>query len=353
MKTLSEFKNLVDEYLRARLQSYEEEALLIDREYAELIKEIRTLICRGGKRIRPYLTYLAYLGSGGLDVLTILPVAASQEMYHNFLLIHDDIIDRDQIRYGGLNISGVYAKRWPEVIKQDGMHYANAMAILAGDVLYSLGHQTIFSANSFSPEQRLAALQVIDKGVFAVAGGELTDVLIPLEKDGVSEERLMRVYMHKTAKYTFEVPLGLGVIMSGASVPSKRSIADFAVPLGIAYQLKDDLLGVFGDEETIGKSVLSDLREGKRTILFLKAQEKASSGDGRILAKTYGNTQAGLVELKEVRRIFEESGAKIETERLMINYAKEAEIKLKELQFSGEVKNALKDLVSKCTKRDK
>jgi len=344
---LEDFRNLLNERLERLYDEREERARAIDPSYAELIVELRTLILRGGKRLRPYLTYLTYIGLGGVPNDAIIDVVSSQELFHNFLLIHDDVFDHDVMRYGGLNISGRYRTLLPKELSPAARkHLANSMAIMGGDITLGLGASQVIESD-FTTEVKVAALRRIERMIFEVAGGEVLDVLIPtFEHDEVTEERLLRAYRYKTASYSFEAPMQLGAILAGADEAVMGAISTFAVPLGIAFQLADDLLGAYGNESEIGKSVLTDLREGKRTVLMVKGLELAD-GDGQAeLKRVLGNPKASYSDLAAVRTILDRCGAHKYVENLAKREVEQALQVLAEIGLTEEVQDEIQRLAA-------
>ncbi len=322
-------------------------AAQIDPMHEQLMGELKTFIARGGKRIRPYLTYLGYIGHGGHDQAAILDVAVSQELLHNFMLIHDDIIDRDMVRYGGPNISGVYTAA------SGSRHYGDSVAILAGDINHTLAHQAI-SRSNFSPARRLAALDRLDRMTLEVVGGELIDVALPhLEETEITEELLLRMMRYKTASYSFEAPLQIGAIMSGASTGAQSALSGFAIPAGIAFQLQDDLLGMFGDEAVTGKPVVGDLREGKQTLLMRYGLEMAETNERKFITKCLGNADVTTEDLHLVQSHLTTSGAKAKIETLAAQYANQALVALQRTSLNDQSKTILAELMGALTTRRK
>jgi len=340
--SLEDFRIALNQRLERLYSERQVRAEAIDPSYAALITELRTLILRGGKRLRPYLTYLSYLGLGGASDEAIIDLVASQELFHNFLLIHDDVFDHDVMRYGGLNISGRYRTLLPQAFSlASRKHLANAMAIMGGDVTIGFGLSQILEAD-FPAELKLAALKRIERMIFEVAGGEALDVLIPtFDQAEVTEERLLRAYRYKTASYSFEAPMQLGAILAGADDKTVEAISTFAIPLGIAFQLADDLLSAYGNESEIGKSVLSDLREGKRTLLMTKGFELADEASRDVLTKTLGNPKASYSDLAKVRRILDDCGAHSYVESLAKREVREALNQLDVIGYSNEVRREI------------
>lgn len=352
--TLQQIRQEIDRRLERLFFDRAEQALGIDPAYKQLIQEMGQFVARGGKRMRPYLTYLTYTGYGGKNTQAILDVATSQELYHNFLLIHDDIIDRDTIRYGGPNLTGRYMELLGKNLSaREARHYAEGIALLAGDVNAGLAFDVILQSD-FSDAARLRAASRMTQMIFEIAGGEVLDVLLPLgQAEDVTTKRLHQVLHYKTASYSFSAPMQLGALLAEASDEQVGAIDKLAIPLGYAFQLTDDLLGMFGDEKTTGKPVTSDLAEGKRTILMQYAFELASEDQYKKLDSNFGNPDVDAAGHQEVKQILEATGAHAKTQALAATYATKAGKALDGLNLSDEAKAALADLMAFTVSRNK
>jgi geranylgeranyl pyrophosphate synthase len=249
------------------------------------------------------------------------------------------------MRYGGLNVAGSYRLKLPKRLAPTARHHlANSMAIMGGDVTMGFVLNQVLDSD-FSAELKLKALQRIEKMIFEVAGGEVLDVLIPtFDLASVTEDRLLQTYRYKTASYSFEAPMQLGAILAGADASLQTAMSEVALPLGVAFQLVDDLLGVFGNETEIGKSVLSDLREGKRTLLIVKGLELADEKGQQVIGKAMGNRRAGYSDLGEVRTILSSCGAKTYVEELAKAKVNLATVSISKLGLSETVEAELRRL---------
>lgn len=328
-----------------------DEARRIGPSYERLWEGLHHLISSGGKRLRPQMTLLSYAAFGGRNPDSILPVAAAQELLHFSLLIHDDIIDRDYTRYGTDNIAGQYKHTYSPFVNDESSltHYALSAALLGGDLMLSGAHQLI--ADSQLPSDVIASSQrLLSRGIFEVAGGELLDTelsFMPYQKDDA-----IIVARYKTAGYSFIAPLLTGAQLAGASESACNTLRECAIALGIAYQLTDDLLGVFGDEQQTGKSITSDIIEGKRTYMAEIALETLSSTEMEMFMEGFGNLNATQSQIEMVRRLFESSGAKQKTEEKIEGYTTTALSCLELLNFSPDHHQGLLDLIEKLTNRD-
>lgn len=294
-------------------------------DYVTLLEHISQLIGRGGKRLRPLLAVWSYAGFGGHDAGAILRAASALEIFHAGILMHDDIIDADTVRWGGQNIGGMYRQTFSGFGPGRAAHLADAMALLAGDICITLAYEQIL-LSGFSAAASTDALECMYNIFFSLLGGELSDVTISLEQlDKLSTDTLLRICEQKTATYSFGLPLELGARLAGANEAQLQRVRDVSAQIGIAYQLQDDVLGMFGDSKTTGKSMLSDIREGKRTMLIKFGFEYGSTQDQAVLRRQLGNAKAGTKELEVVRSILKSCGAKAAVEQLIADYYQKAQ----------------------------
>lgn len=227
---------------------------------------------QGGKRVRPALVLAAYEGFGGRDPKISTPVAVSFELLHTAFLIHDDVIDRDLARRGVANIAGRFNQRavaHGAAADQAGV-WAAAAAILAGDLALSEAHRAI-ALLPVDTATRSRLLDLLDRAVFVSAAGELADVTNTAAREPLSVDEVIATLEHKTAVYSFEAPLQAGAVLADASDAAIEAVGQFGRLVGVAFQLTDDILGIYGDPTKTGKSVVTDLREGKQTALIAHA----------------------------------------------------------------------------------
>jgi geranylgeranyl pyrophosphate synthase len=324
------------------------EAKKIDAAYADLLTQIKQLIGRGGKRLRPQLVLKAYQAYSGTNRQAIVRVAASQELFHAFALIHDDVIDRDQTRWGGPNISGHYTKEFSRQLNNPGeaRHYGDAWAILAGDVCFNLSNE-VLTTSDFPPGRVLKALKLVQQTMFTMTGGEVVDTGLPIfypDHTVPDDDQLIKLSDIKTASYSFRTPLKLGALLAGAKTDQCKQLDDFGRSIGIAFQIRDDILGIFGDERRLGKPVLSDIQENKRTILLAYGLRFANQRQLKQLKTILGNSAATLQDLKTVRTILRNNGALAETETIMRHHCQQAHFTLMKANFPAELTAYLADL---------
>lgn len=239
----------------------------------------------GGKLVRPALMVEAYDAlvastprGAGRDARpsrdTLVKLAASIELLHFSFLLHDDVIDGDLMRRGTPNLIGALLRDRDQThpdAPEAALHWARTGGILMGDLLLSAAHQ-IFARAALPPDTRLRMLDLLDHTITESVAGEQVDVGL---SDGVVMPDLgtiLAMTAHKTATYSFELPLRAAAILSGAPPAVESALTSAGRHLGLAFQLQDDLLSTFGDPAEHGKDPYSDLREGKQTVILAYAR---------------------------------------------------------------------------------
>ena len=322
-KTLVEFKNIVDPYLNAYFEKKAKEAGEIDIIAEETVRLIKDYTMAGGKRIRPAFLYFGYLASGGKKNKKILEVSICVELLHSFLLIHDDIMDRDATRHGVATMHERFKAIGARYkLSDDHDHFGNSMAIMAGDMAAAMACEAIFSSK-FSPALIVKALNKLQEIIFITVPGQMIDVIMQYA-EVATEEEILKMHECKTARYTFEGPLQLGCLLAGGSKKTFQYFSDYSLPLGKAFQIQDDILGVFGDEKKIGKPVGSDIIEGKQTLLVIKALEWGTKEQKQVLKKYLKKKNLSPIEIDEFRLVIQETGSLKYSQELAANFIQEA-----------------------------
>ncbi|NEN06050.1 polyprenyl synthetase family protein [Diaminobutyricibacter tongyongensis] len=276
----------------------------------------------GGKRLRPMLVLVAHGGVHGSDAAQAVELAVAFELLHTAFLLHDDVIDGDEVRRGVPNVVGEFGldARRRAISEARAEQWGRTAAILAGDLLIHYS-QSLVARLDVDRDTRIALLDVLDRGVFVTAAGELADVSYSV---GVTEPRLtdaLDMTERKTAAYSFEAPLIAGAILGGADRECIRALGEYGRLLGVAFQLGDDLLGTFGAEGVTGKSVVNDLREGKETPLvsFARATDEWARVDD-----LFGRPDLSPKEADRLRSALELCGARAFVESLVADHVRDA-----------------------------
>lgn len=321
-KELGEFKRRLDvevgTYLDGVIQDVRKEDVFL----AELLSRVKVFVLSGGKRLRGALLYYGYKLSGGGDDREILNACVGIELVHNFFLVHDDIMDRDDKRHGVNTLHREFSDLGGRFFPgKDSEHFGISMAITAGDLLGSMGSQKIFSLK-FPADRIVRALSVLQGSISRTGLGQAMDVYMGYSGQA-TERSVLTMYQNKTARYTFECPLYLGGILAGANEKTLELFSRYALPLGIAFQLRDDILGVFGDTRRTGKSSGSDISEGKMTLLLVKALELGTQEDRKELLSYIGREDISTEIIQRVREILKNSGAFSYVQQLEEKYLQE------------------------------
>ncbi len=260
----------------------------------------------GGKSLRPAVAMLACGALGG-DESTVLPVAAAIEVYHTWTLVHDDVIDRDDRRRGQPTVHREYARRAANEFgwgADDAEHYGMTIAMLAGDVQQSWAWSLLFEAHlerGVPAEIVLRLAQELASQVTPLlVEGEALDVQYSGRARQLDEQRVLDMLWKKTgALYEFAGRAGAAIALNDgdANLPEAKAIARFGSLCGIAFQIQDDILGIIGDADQMGKPVGSDIREGKSTLLTLKALERADESQREQILRTLGDVAASADDI--------------------------------------------------------
>jgi geranylgeranyl diphosphate synthase, type I len=282
----------------ARLAAYRRHG----RPVQQTLEAARDLCLRGGKRLRAGLVATGYCArQRNRDWQGALAVAVAVELLHSYFLIHDDWMDQDDLRRGGPTVHAKLGRDFQST------RLGAAAAILAGD--YTLALATEVLAQAKVSERRLVRL-------FNCFAQMQLDATVGQQLDVLSEDSdVAQIYRLKTASYTVFGPLKLGALLAGASEGESDGLEEFAVPLGVAFQLKDDLIGVFAEPAITGKPLGSDIKAGKRTLLVQLALRRANDSDRRVLGDAFGNSRASVRQLRHAIGVLESSGARRLVER--------------------------------------
>lgn len=325
----------------------------IDPLFQQLLEETERVARLGGKRLRPTLAVVGYRAAGGKNDELVLNAAVALELLHVFMCVHDDIIDRDNQRHGGLNINGRYNDILGQVEDEsERTHLAQSMSLLAGDLLLTFVYEVIGELD-VSAETRLRLMDRVNTTCFDTVGGQQLDVLYPLEGE-LGVERLLRIPYHKTSIYTFVNPLLFGAMLAGG-VDSRvhDSLYKYGEKLGITFQIIDDILGIFGAVEATGKSTLSDIRDNKPTILRHYGFELSNTTQLEVLRSSFGKSSAGNNDLAAVKQVMTENGARARTFKLAEKHATQAKSAISLLKKGAPLQYAqLVALADFCLNRD-
>ena len=272
-----------------------------------LFKNIREFICRDGKRIRPVLFCIGYLGFSKKTPPGLYRSALSLELLHDFMLVHDDIIDKSDKRRGKPAMHTLLSKSLNQnkKIKFDG----EDLAIVVGDVIYALALDVFLTVKE-DLRRKEAALKKLIRATLYTGSGEFIELLLGIKAlEKVTQRDIYKIYDYKTAHYTFASPLTMGATLAGAKPEQIKKLYSYGMLLGRAFQIKDDIIGTFGTVKEIGKSNLTDIQEGKKTLLVWYAFNHANKKDKLIIKRIMENKVAKNTQLLKIRSIIIDTGA--------------------------------------------
>jgi geranylgeranyl diphosphate synthase type II len=295
-----------------------------------LYEPVRYAMAGNGKRIRPALLLMSCEAFGGL-AQKALPAAAAVELMHNFTLVHDDIMDRDDTRRGRPTVH----RKWD-----------TDTAILAGDALVVLAYQSLLQTDSPSLPRMC---NLFTEGVLRICEGQALDREFERE-DGVTPARYEDMILKKTA-WLLIMCARLGALLGQASDPQIESIGLFAKHLGLAFQIQDDLLDITIAQEILGKDFGSDVRRRKRTFLYVHAMQHGSASARRALQEVFKKPEIAARDIWAAQKIFQDSGALAAAEQAVHEHLQNAHARLSDLDAHAELEE-LRDLVEMILHRN-
>ena len=290
------------------------------------------LIIHGGKRLRPYLVLKScqMLGGKKSDAIS---AASAVEMIHNFTLVHDDIMDNDEIRHG---VTTTHKK------------FDIPLAILAGDVLYSKAYNTISSKSKLSSNYTTQLVSKLSKACIEICEGQVDDIKFAENKRIPTEKEYIKMIEQKTA-VLFEVSCAMGAICAKRKQKDVKNLSAFGRNLGIAFQITDDLIGIIGDSKITKKPVGNDIREGKKSLPIILAIKKARGQNRTKIMRVFGNSGASKQQINLAVNVIHSLGVEKEVRNVALKYAQRAEKSIS--SYTGPAKNEMSTLLNFVTKR--
>jgi len=345
-----ELRDRLNQELAAFLAARRAELATIDSGLLPVADALESFILRGGKRLRPAFAYWGFLGSGGAEQPGLTAAISSLELLHAGALIHDDVMDASDTRRGEPSVHRRFAAEhtdagWigrPEAFGQ-------AAAILLGD-LCLVWSDEMFQGAGLEPARLAAARPYYDAMRTEVMAGQYLDVLSQARGDE-SAFQAGKVARYKSAKYTVERPLLLGAALAYAAPDLLEAFSGYGVRVGEAFQLRDDILGVFGDPSQTGKPAGGDLQEGKRTYLIAVALEAADDTQRATLRRLLGDPGLDDAGVATLRLIITETGALHRTENRITELTTEALAALESAELRPEAAQALRALATAAAQR--
>lgn len=331
----------VDERLRDLLDGERARWSHLDASLDQAFDDLAALMGAGGKRLRPVFCALGHHGAGGApDDPAWVDAAAALELLHTFALVHDDVMDGSALRRNLPTVHTAWHRRHRrDAWFGDGRRFGDAMAILVGDLAFVLADMAL---GDVAPPVR----RVYDELRLELHVGQYLDVLGTAQ--GTRDPEAARtVAVFKSGKYTVERPLHLGAALAGTLDRYEAPFTAYGLPLGEAFQLRDDLLGAFGEEATIGKPVGDDFRDGKPTYLVAvavaAARDRADTAAMKVLGGL-GNLDLDEADVADICAVLEDVGARRVVEERIAALVQQACEALEAVELAGGARCDLLDL---------
>lgn len=323
--------------------------LSISPDMAPLIESIVELLA-GGKRLRPAFCYWGWRVSGGADSGEIITASAALEMLQGCALVHDDVMDDSATRRGKPAAHKKFTSLHESAHWQGSSNrFGVGAAILIGDLLLSWADEMLLTSG-LDPAALVRGKRVLDLMRTELMAGQYLDLLTQASGDG-SVEKAQHVIKYKSAKYTIERPLHLGAELAGADTRVIDALSDYGLPLGEAFQLRDDVLGVFGNPKITGKPAGDDLREGKRTVLIETALSRASDAQSREMSRLLGKEDLDSSGIETLRALVVETGALSDVEAMIESLTTQSISALEAAKLNQQATLVLSDLARAATAR--
>ena len=318
----------------------------VDPELVPPLEALRRFVLEGGKRLRPAFCHWAFVGAGGDPAdPAVVDAGAALELLHAFALLHDDVMDGSRLRRGRTTVHVEFADRHGSAgWRGEGRRFGEGVAILVGDLAFVYADLLMVGA---PPD----ATDVFNELRVELNIGQALD-LIGTAQARRDRPMARRIARYKSGKYTIERPLHLGAALVGRLGDLAGSLSAYGLPLGEAFQMRDDILGTFGDPAVTGKPVGEDLREGKPTPLLAVTSDRADPAGQKLLDRI-GYPDLADDEVRAIQTLMTETGARAETEQLIDTLAAEAIAALDAADITGEARTALNDLAEFVAHRDR
>ena len=347
---LAGLRSRVERALADFLARQRKQLSAIDSAMSVVADAVEAFVLGGGKRLRPAFAYWGYRGAGGADTDQLVATVAALELVHAGALIHDDVMDGSDTRRGGPAVH----RRFAAHHRAGGWHgdpdgFGTAAAILLGDLCLVWSDELLHSGG-LAPATLARARPVFDRMRTELTLGQYLDVLTQATQD-TTVTRALAVARLKSASYTVEQPLRLGAALAGAAPAVVAAYCGYGPPLGEAFQLRDDVLGVFGDPARTGKPAGDDLREGKRTYLVAAAFEAAEPATRAELAAGLGDPALDGTGVTRLQEIITGTGALARTERRIAELTGTALAALEGAPLEPAAAEALAALATAATTR--
>ena len=340
---LAEYPDKIKTYLNHLLEEKGNSYGRINRwgkDVAERLKKFSTI----GKMIRGSLVLFTQEMYGKKNNDESLKAAAAIELFHSGLLIHDDIIDRDELRRGNPAVHYQYNKLGVDESLNNPQQFGISMGICAGDIAFFIGFELLSTLNiKHSTKDKL--LQLFSKEFTSVGLGQMQDIFFAESGQDPKEEDILKLYLHKTARYTFSLPFMLGGLISDIREQEITYLEKLGELLGLIFQIRDDELGLFGEVIDFGKPIGSDIEERKKTLFYLYLFKLAAEDEKNRLLTVFGSHNISADSVKYVQDLIIKYNIKQIIHGRMLEYKRNAEKVISEMDIDGNYRNILHNII--------
>lgn len=349
MKQIFYYSELLRPRLRAMLENQSQARTAVPWE-ADFLQRVAPFVS-SGKLLRGALLCFAYeLYSGYVADDQILKAAMALELTHSGLLVHDDVMDNDRWRRGRPALYWQYTQLGETRHAADSRQFGASLAICGGDALYYLGTGLLADVRT-EPEALREAGRLFTDSLTRTSYGQMQDIAFDSQATLPAKAAIYELMKNKTANYSISLPLTMGAALAGQKSRIIQQLEVLGSHVGIIYQIRDDELGILGDEQAIGKPVGSDIREGKKTLLYYYLIKQCPQSDRRRLRTIFGNPTITPDDLVYVRHLVEDCGVLSSLEREVQRLTARARLSIKQLQLGPAATRELDALLEFCARR--
>lgn len=336
---IDQYKPLIDARIDELTASTVASSLPWAREVAQTLADTT----KRGKTVRGSLVLAGVELFGDTVTEETISVAACIEYLHSALLIHDDVIDHDDLRRGMPSVHKAYQSLGEQRQHTDPAEFGKGMAICIGDIAI-FGAFSFLSQLSFPPALSQSLMQCITQEFLLVGFGELHDIALGYQRNMPSQEEVLAMYRHKTARYTFSLPLMVGCILTDQPAAVRETTAQLGERLGLIFQLTDDQLTLTGDSAIVGKSIGNDISENKKTLYSVLLQQKIQGNDAVVLKNIFGKPNPSEQDITTINELIEQYNVRTDINNFIDTLAQEANQFISSLDLSEEKKQTLRSI---------
>ena len=347
---INERKTLISEFIEDYLLQKSSELSAVNT-WGKDVSERVNSFTKDGKMIRGALILFAHEMCGNKNQNYALRSAAAIELLQSYLLIHDDIMDRDKFRRGNPSIFHQYSLMLPDIPADQAEHFGASMGICAGDVAIFLALGLLLD-ETFDNNVKNSVMELFFREMTLVGFGQMQDIYFGVSQKIPETKDVIDLYTYKTSRYTFSLPLKVGALISGDTV-NAEILFSIGIKLGIIFQIRDDELGLFGESDKIGKVAGSDVREGKMTIFMTELFPLLQPDESEKIFSFFGKETAKIEDIIYLRNIIENKGVRGKIELIKKKLSEECSDLIKSMNVADNYKDMIYKLLEYNLTRDK